>query len=513
VRAPRHEADAVVIGSGVSGVLVARELMRRGRHVTMVERGRHVPWEEQLEHVDDVSYPIVEGAAERFEGNGAGARHNDENASDGVDWLWQYVYAVGGTCNHWVGVAPRFLPEDFEMRSRYGVFVDWPLSYEELEPYYEEAERTLGVTGGTNELQPGAKAPVPAHPLSPQDRALAPHLAPFVPLWQARPSRQVGERPPCCGSSRCELCPVDSRFSVLNGLPDVLEDPELELLTETVAARFVTDGGRRRIAALECFDPQGERMELRARDYVLAANAIESPGLLLRSGLKTPDTGRYFASRESLSATVTTRTDLKLGYGATKSTGASYAYYSGAFRSERSAALLVTENPGRPEVMFEAVARKLAAGGSASDLRAEAVRRWSGTATFSIVLEDEPLPQNRVTLSATKDDFGLPLNRVRYNAGPYETGTVEHLLEDLPKRLRPLGATDMRLWKEPQGAHLLGTLRMGEGDRGVVDRDLCHHGLDNLYVAGGAVLPTFSATHPTLTIAALAIRLGRSIEG
>ena len=504
---PRRErADFVVIGSGVSGTLVARELTSAGHHVIVVERGQAITWEEQIEGASDGGLPV-------FEGDSPTAAHNDENSPDGVDWGWEYVYAVGGTCNHWVGVSPRFLPEDFEMRSRYGVFDDWPIGYDELAPFYAEAERAMGVTGGRNELQPGARAPLPPHPLSPQDRALAPHLDPFVKLWQARPSRPVGGRPECCGSARCELCPVNSRFSVLNGLAEVLKRPQLSLRTETVAARLVLGPDNRRATRLECVEADGSPIEFHADGFIVAANAIESPGLLLRSGIETPATGRYFSSREALGITVETEEPLGVGHGASKSTGASYAYYAGAFRSERAAALLAVENVGRAEIMLEAVAAGLAGGSSGPKLRAQAAEAWDRTATFSIVVEDAPMPDNSVTLAAVKDRYGIPLNRVRYQPSEYEGATISHLLEDLPRRLRPLGASEARAHREPRGAHLLGTLRMGDERTGVVDRDLRHHGLDNVYVAGGSVFPTYSATHPTLTISALAIRLGRTLAG
>jgi choline dehydrogenase-like flavoprotein len=117
-----------------------------------------------------------------------------------------------------------------------------------------------------------------------------------------------------------------------------------------------------------------------------------------------------------------------------------------------------------------------------------------------------------VTLSSKKDSFGIPLNAVRINGpGRYETRSLDFLEHDIPRRMRALGAHDVKFVLEDLGVHLLGTTRMGEGSKGVVDRDLRHHGIDNLYVAGGSVFPTYGATHPTMTIAALAVRLGREI--
>lgn len=495
----------MIVGSGLAGVLVARELAERGRSVAIVERGSHLSWADQVEAGDpDALVPIVEGG-------GPTAVHNDENAPGGVDWDWGYVYGVGGTCNHWVGTCPRFLPEDFAMRSRYGVMRDWPLSYGDLAPFYAEAERALGVAGARNELMPDADFPLPAHPLSPQDRAVAPHLRPFIPLAQARPSRSVGGRPPCCGSTRCELCPVDSRFSVLNGLAGTLEHPSLRLVTETIAARLVSSRSGRRIEALECLNAEKEPLRVRGERFVVAANAIESAGLILRSGIEAPDTGRYFGTREATSLIISTRTPVDPGRGATRSTGASYAYYTGTFRARQAAVLLTPENLGAAEPMLEATVSGVLDGQAGSDVRREAVKRWSRTLVMSVLVEDEPRASNGVTLSPTKDGFGIPLNRIHFQPGAYERRAIEHLLTDLPRRLRALGAHDARLFTEPHGGHLLGTLRMGSGANGVVDRDLRHRRLDNLFVAGGAVFPTFSASHPTLTIAALSIRLGRAL--
>ena len=160
-----------------------------------------------------------------------------------------YVYGVGGSTLHWAGAALRFSAADFKMRSRFGVMEDWPLSLAELEPFYAQAEAALGVAGAPPEGAgqpgpgiPGARA-LPPHPFSPVDKAVAKHLQPFVPLPQARPSRAIQGRPPCCGSAVCELCPVDSRFSPLNGLAAVLDHPGLELREQTVAARLRVGAG------------------------------------------------------------------------------------------------------------------------------------------------------------------------------------------------------------------------------------------------------------------------------
>jgi choline dehydrogenase-like flavoprotein len=477
-------ADVAVVGSGVSGMLVARECLQAGLEVVMLERGALRTHAEQLAggHEADVD----------------GARHNHEPAPGTPDYPWDYAYGVGGSALHWSGHAPRLRPEDFRMRSAHGVMEDWPLSYETLEPYYLRAENALAVAGA-----PGGQ---PAHPLSPIDRAVAPLLEPFAPLPQARPSQAVGTRPVCCGAAVCRLCPVDSRYSALNASEDVLNHPAFTLATETVAARLRLDGAGRRAAGLDALNAAREPVQVRARTFVLAAGGFENPALLLRSELERPDTGRYLFDHEHRSLLIRVREPVGAGEGHTISTGYSAALLEGGFRAERSAAIAVLFNPGVP--VAEPVADALLAGRAGPAVRREAADVWRRTIPFDLLLEDHPRPERRVTLSSRRDGFGLPLVRVAYPPpSAYEHDGHAAAVEQIVRRLEPLGVEAADAAPAPAGGHLLGTCRMG----GVVDADLRHLDVENLFVVGGSAFPTYSPSHPTLTIAALAIRAGETI--
>jgi glucose dehydrogenase len=493
------ETDIAVVGSGVSGLLASWRPLLGGQRVTMLERGALKSHAEQL-------------ASGEWAADVPGARPNDETAPGTPFYPWSYVYGVGGSSLHWSGATPRFSAADFKMRSSFGVMVDWPLSLEELLPFYRGAEAALGVAGAPD--GPGASAgpPVPgtraqpAHPLSPVDRAVAPHLEPFGPLPQARPSEAVGDRPPCCGSATCELCPVDARFSALNGLAPILDHPRLELLPQTVAARLRRGPGGR-VDAVEAVGPERQRVLIRAKRFVLAANGIENPGLLLRSGLDGPAVGRYLFDHGHTTLTVRLRRPLEPGYGNTLSTGISEAFREGDFRSRRSGAILSPFNPGAPisPLLGEAVAARK----SGEEARAEAVGRWRRTLPLDMLTEDVPRPERRVTLSPHRDSLGLPLNRTAYPpAGPYEADGIEHVTRELGRRLAPLGVEAVEAAPGPRGGHLMGTCRIGAPGEGVVDADLRHLELENLFVAGSSAFPTYGPVHPTLTIAALALRLG-----
>lgn len=490
-------ADVVVVGSGVTGALVARELLGAGREVTMLERGGLKPHAEQLRD-------------RAWSTDAPGARPSHEVAPGTRDYPWSYVFGVGGSCLHWTGTTPRFVGSDFRMRSRYGVMRDWPLGLAELLPYYRRAERALGVAGAPD--RPGDPAPMPPHPLSPVDRLLREPLAPYGPLPQARPSRPVGDRPACCASATCELCPVDSRFSVLNGLGDVLKHPRLDLRAGTVVERLELDGAGRRVTALRCVGADRRRSALGARTVVLAAGGFENPALLLRSGLDRPDVGRHLFDHAHRTLWVRVGRDAGAGRGASLATGASDAFREGAFRSQRGAAYVSAYNPGLP--IAAALGDALLAGHRGEDARRRVLKDFRHTVVLDVLLDDVPQAERRVSLSRTRDELGLPLTSVAYPPpSAYEERGWRAVREGVERRLAPLGVRAAVERPGPAGSHLLGTCRFGEGDDGVVDSDQRHLDVENLYVAGGSAFPTYSPAHPTLTIAALAIRLGDHLRG
>jgi choline dehydrogenase-like flavoprotein len=494
------EADIAIVGSGVCGLLAAWAPLQAGLRVAMLERGGLKTHAEQL-------------ADGQWAANAQGARPNDQTAPGTPPYPWSYVYGVGGSTLHWTGVTPRFSATDFKMRSSYGVMVDWPLSLDELLPHYRSAEQALGVAGAPDHgsgqagpALPGARA-LPPHPLSPIDRAIAPHLGPFRPLPQARPSQPLQGRPACCGSATCELCPVDARFSPLNGLRSVLDHRQLDLHTQTVAARLHTEPDRRGVAAIEAISADGGRALVRARRYVLAGGGFENPAILLRSGLERPAVGRYLFDHAHTTLIAPLRREIGPGYGDSLSTGLSEAFREGAFRARRSAAIVIPFNPGTP--LGPLVTAGVRARREGRQVRADALAKWRRALPLDLLAEDVPQAGRRVTLAPTRDSFGLPLNRVSYPPPTrYELDGVDRAVEQLRRRLAPLGAGEISRAEGPRGGHLLGTCRMGSGDDAVVDSELRHLELENLFVAGGSAFPTYSPVHPTLTIAALALRLG-----
>ncbi len=493
-----EEVDVAIVGSGFCGMLVARELLRAGREVTIVERGGMKAHAQQLED----SEPDVALRS---------SSKNHESPPDLPEYPWDYVYGVGGSSLHWAGVAPRFLESDFELRSRYGVGRDWPLRARDLLPFYDDAEQALAVAGGGDNplFQRRRPYPHPPHPYAPVDQLVAPMMQPYFPLAQARPTRSVGGRPACCGSATCRLCPVDARYSMLHTIADekLLEEPGMTLRDRTVAARLNIEV--KRVAGLELIGTDGERSTLRAKTVVLAANGIENAAILLRSDLGDENVGKWLYDHEHRLIYISLDRSARHGKGSSLATGICYDYAEGEFRRERGSLLVYPYNPGR--LVVDDLQEELIEGRTGRPLRDRLLRLFDRTLVLDTLGEDLPRRERRVELSPNKDSFGLPLNRIRYPAdSEYLERTRDSVYADLERRLRPLGAKIEKAFPVAQGAHQLGTCYMGEQD-GVVDPDQRHHRFENLYVAGGSAFPTYSAHHPTLTIAALAIRLGRHL--
>jgi len=500
------DADIAIVGSGVSGLLAAWAPLQAGQRVAMLERGALKTHAQQL-------------ADRKWAADVPGAQPNSETAPGTPAYPWEYVYGVGGTALHWSGTAPRFVASDFKMRSTYGVSVDWPLALDDLLPYYRRAEQALGITGAPDEGPPSGGGPplpgartLPPHPYSPMDRIVAPYLQPFRPLPQARPSQSIQGRPACCGSATCDLCPVDARFSPLNGLQAVLGHPGLELHQQTIAARLRTAPNGREIDSIEAIDPSGERLRVRARRYVLAANGFENPAILLRSGLERPDVGRYLSDHGHTNLLVTVRREVRPGYGSSLVTGLSEAFRDGRFRSRCSAAIIGPFNPGAP--LSRLVVDGVLSSRNGKRVRAKAQADWRRTLPLDMLTEDLPQRRRRVTLAPNRDSFGLPLNRISYSdPSRYELDGIERTVAGLRTRLAPLGVREIEVGPGPRGGHLLGTCRMGSGEEGVVDSQLRHLDFENLFVAGGSAFPSYGPVHPTLTLSALALRLGELLAG
>ncbi len=203
--------------------------------------------------------------------------------SDPAVKTWNFTIAHGGASNCWWAVTPRLLPNDFRMQSVYGVGRDWPISYDDLVPHYETAERLMAVSGPDETPFPRTGPyPQPAHRLSDADKMLQ---AAFPGRYFAQPTararQKTDHRPACCATGTCTICPVNAKFTILNEMAGLYADPRVTLLTGATAEAIETTGG---VASGVVYRRDGATETARGDLIGLGANALFNPHLLLRPG-------------------------------------------------------------------------------------------------------------------------------------------------------------------------------------------------------------------------------------
>jgi choline dehydrogenase-like flavoprotein len=526
--------DVVIIGSGVAGALIAANLAERGFKVTIIEAGEEVDrsvavdryWSAAIK-VPECAYPSVPQAM--------------HPVSDDLDFWYQqtgpdkfgstYIKAVGGTTWHWLGTALRFLPSDFELRKRFGQGEDWPISYTTLSPYYDKAETELGVSGDAKADLGSPRTtdyPMPAIPQTYLDKAFASALEGSVyevrSTPQARNSKDQPDRPACCGNASCiPVCPVQAKYDATVHVARAVK-AGASLLSKTTVVALET-GDDNRITAAKFIRWDGSRGSLQARHFVLAAHAIESPRLLLNSASERLPNGVANSSDQVGRNLMDHPTQLSWAlaeepvypYRGPISTSGIENLRDGDFRRTRGAFRIEIGNDGwlwatGAPISTAADLAKLGLRGK--DLDQALRQQTSRHVRLASLVEQLPDASNRVTLDFGKRDiYGVPLPRLSYRFDSYVQAGLAAARAAHQEIFDRLGVSEMNHSPDVQGAgHIIGTLRMGSDARSsVVDGDLRCHDHPNLFVSGSAVFPTSAAANPTLTIAALALRLADTI--
>ncbi|MEM6660619.1 MAG: GMC family oxidoreductase N-terminal domain-containing protein [Pseudomonadota bacterium] len=218
------------------------------------------------------------------------------------------------------------------MQTRYGVGRDWPVNYDELAPYYDQVEAVMEIAGSTRTPFPNrAPYPLPGHRMSDPDRALQAAYPDFYfNQPTARASRPTDNRGQCCANGVCHLCPVDAKFTSLNGMRDVYDDPRVTLMVDAQVLAVDVEAG---MAKGVIYAKDGREHRVAAETVVMGANAIFNPYLLLRSGLTDDPVGQRLHEQGSFQAHVYLD-GMSSFQGSSAITGHGYMLYDGEHRRE-----------------------------------------------------------------------------------------------------------------------------------------------------------------------------------
>jgi choline dehydrogenase-like flavoprotein len=290
--------------------------------------------------------------------------------------------------------------------------------------------------------------------------------------------------------------------------------PNVKFMTQRVALRIESNGTRKAVRVL-ALDNHGNESAIEADIFILAAHSIENAAIVLRSSgiAQRSMLGKCLFDHPNFTVVFQLNREAFPAYGETVFTANCYEFYDGPFRRKHAAALGEIYNPGFLPIAY--FARKYAMQGiSGNDLRARVTNAYRKQLTINFLMEDLPDPGRYLRIGSQSGSLGFPQTEVFYTRpSNYVVEARKQILERIEAMISPLGvqeviATDL----EDHAGHLLGTCRMGTGSNSVVDEQLRYQELDNLFILGGSAFPTYSPANPTLTIAALAIRLAEFLK-
>jgi choline dehydrogenase-like flavoprotein len=549
VRSPKTY-DVCVIGSGAGGGMAAKILTEGGLSVVMLEAGPQVypekdykmmVWPYELPHRGvGVGGRAAKDFGEFLAPNGAWKIAGEPYSSaPGSNFQWFRSRIVGGRTNHWGRIALRFAPVDFKSKTRDGIGDDWPISYEDIAPYYDKVEGYIGVFG-TKENVPSAPDGVFLPPPKPRCSEILIKKAcdklniTCIPSRLAVLTKALNGRAPCHYCGQCGRgCVTASNFSSSQVLlPPAMKTGKLTLITGAMA-REVLVGPDGKATGVSYVD-KASRSENRvmARAVVVAASACESARLLLNSKSKlfpnglansSGTVGRYLMDSVGSDGSGYVPQMEKMRPHNHDGTGGMHMYipwwkYDRKNDFPRGYHIEIGGGRDLPSAgMFDDVCEEFE--GYGAELKRTCRKRYGTEIGFSGRGEMVPNPDSYCELDPDLvDQWGIPVLRFHFKWSDYEIRQAKDMQETFKSIIEAMGGeyhtktpidgpNAFGIQDGGKIIHEVGTARMGADPKTSVLNGYCQaHDVKNLFVTDGAGLVTNPDKNPTLTIMALSWR-------
>ncbi|TLD68747.1 GMC family oxidoreductase [Phragmitibacter flavus] len=572
-RKTKTQYDAIVVGSGAGGGMAALILTLNGAKVLMIEAGRNYEPQTETPMFNTPEMAPLRGdrTPDRFFGyydatiggwQVPGEPYTNKAGTEGNFWWWR-ARMLGGRTNHWGRISLRFGEHDFRPKSRDGLGVDWPMTYEDMAPWYDRAEKLVGIYGEANGIEnapdspPGVLQPPPKPKVGellakragkkhgvpivaahravlsvPMDgKKLAGELFPDNPKAQEIMALDMSTRAPCFWATNCiRGCSIRANFQSTTVLiPPALATGNLDIITDAMV-REVLVGPDGKATGVHYIDKQPRRdCVVKARVVILAASTCETTRILMnskgrdRSGLgnASGELGRNLMDSvgTSLGAQIPAMESLP----PYNEDGAGGLHTYSPWWLVRDHAKLgfargyhIEMSGGRqmPGVTSLGILDSKAKGVYGTKLK-EAARRYYGS-TFGFSGRGEMIPNKDCYCEIDPnvvDQWGIPVLRFHWKWSDHEIKQAEHMQNTFAELLSEMGGDPKpksgkdAIQKPGEIIHEVGTARMGFSDQDSVTNQWCQTWeAKNLFLMDGSVLPSNPDKNPTLTILALAWR-------
>jgi choline dehydrogenase-like flavoprotein len=539
--------DVAIVGSGAGGGMAAYTLTKAGARVVMLEAGPKWFASKDSKMMTPSYATPHRGAAihgrpfGEFDACDGGWEIDGEpyTRAPGTQFSWWRARMLGGRTNHWGRISLRFGPDDFRGKSIDGLGDDWPISYEDVKPYYDNVDRLIGLYGSNEGLRnhpDGIFMPPPkprCHELLVKKASDKLNIT-CIPARLSIITKPLNGRQACHYCGQCNRgCQVKANFSS----PDVLIDPALKTgrltLITNAMAREVTVGSDGLATGVSYIDKNtGNDEHVRARVVVLAASAMESARLLLNSksttfpnGLANSSgiVGKYLTDTTggSVSGFIPSMVDhIPHNH---DGVGGMHVYMPWWLDNKkldfpRGYHIEVWGGAGQPSSGFMGGIQRYNGGGYGAQLKAD-YRKYYG-ATIGFDGRGEMIPNEDCYCEldpTTVDRFGIPVLRFHWKFTDHEYNQARHMQQTFRSLIEAMGGTVFsQMPSREQGfglatggtiIHELGGVRMGnDRSRSVVNANCQAHDVKNLFVADGSPFVSQADKNPTWTILALSWR-------
>lgn len=516
---PVFESDVCILGGGISAAFLAEKLceLKPGISITVVEAGKRLF---DLQNRMEYRRRSIVYGENQWPGD-----FIEDQAAEG---MVTRTMAVGGSAMHWQGHANRFSAEDLRLRSMYGLAVDWPLSWQELEPYLGETERRIGVAGDPSphpEDKRSEPYPMAAMPLTynlEQMKIWAERAGmPFYGCPVARNTKPYDGRSQCLRCNTCTVCPTGARYSPDFTFKKLLTQKKVTLHDQTLIRRLVLHETTNDIVAASgvSYERPGETVEYRAKVFVFASGYTWSPHLLLLSansrfpkGLaNSSDTvGRYMTGHKFITAQIEVNTKLYPGMNEPYPIISRQYFRCPTDRPYARFDIQIFESDsGRRPRLHSDSGNVLFGDDLMSDWRS---RTEKGVARVRMYYDVHPSADSRLTLdSQHKNRFGDPMPTIAHrldDASEAREAATQQQIQGVFEKMAK--ANDSRILSTNVANyqdHPSGGCRMGNDPASsVCDSYGRTHDHRNLFVVGASTLPTGGCTNATMAFVGLTLR-------